>query len=106
MPDRARAAVLFAAGSGLRMGEVLGLSVDRVDFLRRTVRVDRQMFSSVGEEPVFAPPKTKASDRTVPLRHVTVDVLAAHLAKFPAGRHGLVFRTREPNRGDGPRSPR
>lgn len=35
MPARARAAVLFAAGSGLRMGEMLGLTVDRVDFLRR-----------------------------------------------------------------------
>jgi integrase len=32
MPARARAAVLFAAGSGLRLGEALGLTVDRVAF--------------------------------------------------------------------------
>ena len=90
MPERARAAVLFAAGSGLRMGEVLGLTVDRVDFLRRTVRVDRQMVTPSRGEPRFGPPKTPSSRRRVPLAQVTLDVLAAHLARFPAVA-GLVF---------------
>jgi hypothetical protein len=55
--------------------------------LRRTVRVDRQLLLL---RPVtLGPPKTKASYRTVPL--VIVDALAAHLAEFPAGDHGLVF---------------
>jgi integrase len=84
MPDRARAAVLFAARSGLRMGETLGLTVDRVDFLRRTVRVDRQMVTPAHGDPHFGPPKTPSSRRTVPLAQVTLDVLAAHLARFPA----------------------
>jgi integrase len=91
MPARVRAAVLFAAGSGLRMGEVLGLAADRVDFLRRTVTVDRQLVTPPKGGPTFGPPKTKASHRVVPLARVTVDVLAAHLAEFPAGRDGLVF---------------
>ena len=90
MPARARAAVLFAAGSGLRMGEVLGVTVDRVDFLRRTVRVDRQMITPSHGEPHFGPPKTPSSRRTVPLAQVTLDVLAVHLARFPAV-DGLVF---------------
>jgi integrase len=92
VPGRVRAAVLFAAGSGLRMGEVLGLTVDRIDFLRRAVTVDRQLLTPPsGGEPTFGPPKTKASHRVVPLAQVTVDVLAAHLAEFPADRDGLVF---------------
>jgi integrase len=92
VPARMRAAVLFAAGSGLRMGEVLGLTVDRIDFLRRTVTVDRQLLTPPnGGDPTFGPPKTKASHRVVPLAQVTVDVLAAHLAEFPAGSDGLVF---------------
>jgi integrase len=91
VPARVRAAVLFAAGSGLRMGEVLGLTVDRIDFLRRTITVDRQLVTPPKGEPTFGPPKTKASHRVVPLAQVTVDVLAAHLAEFPAGRDGLVF---------------
>jgi integrase len=90
MPDRVRATVLFAAGSGLRMGETLGLTVDRVDFLRRTVRVDRQMVTPARGEPRFGPPKTPSSRRVVPLAQVTLDVLAAHLARFPAV-DGLVF---------------
>jgi integrase len=74
---------------GLRPGEAAGLTVDRIDFLRRTLRVDRQL---VGPRPfTLAPPKTKASYRTVPLPQVVVDALAAHLAEFPAGDHGLVF---------------
>jgi hypothetical protein len=67
--------------------------VDRVDFLRRTVRVDRQMVTPLTGESAFGPPKTAPSNRTVPLAQVTVDVLAAHLVEYPAGPTGLVFTT-------------
>ena len=36
------AAVVTLAGSGLRIGELLGLDVTDVDFLRRTISVERQ----------------------------------------------------------------
>lgn len=39
--DRYRGLVLLAAGTGLRQGEAFGLTLDRVDFLRRQLRVDR-----------------------------------------------------------------
>jgi integrase len=96
MPDRAKASVTLAAGSGLRMGEVLGLTVDRVDFLRRSVKVDRQMVTPPATGlPIFGPPKTAASNRTVPLAQVTLDALAAHLARFPSGPDGLIFTSPE-----------
>jgi integrase len=96
MPEaRTRAIVLFAAGSGLRQGELLGLTVDRIDWLRRTVTVDRQMITPPSGVPVFGPPKSAASCRTVPLAQVTLDVLAAQLARWPAGADGLVFTTPE-----------
>ena len=41
--ERYRALVILAAGTGLRQGECFGLTVDRVDFLRRQLRVDRQL---------------------------------------------------------------
>src|SRR5829696_3677677 len=82
MPERARAAVMFAAGSGLRMGETLGLTTDRVD---------RQMVTPSMGSPRFGPPKTKASHRTVPVAQVTLDAVAAHLARWPADGSGLVF---------------
>ncbi len=43
IPERYKALVTFAAGTGLRQGEALGLTVDRIDFLRRHLTVDRQL---------------------------------------------------------------
>ncbi|MEO3938922.1 tyrosine-type recombinase/integrase [Dermatophilaceae bacterium Soc4.6] len=91
VPARYRAMVVLAASTGMRQGEVFGLTVDRIDFLRRTVRVDRQLVGISGHAPVFAPPKTDASYRTIPLPQVAVDALATHLAAFPVGDKGLVF---------------
>jgi integrase len=81
--------VTLMAGTGLRPGEVAGVTVDRVDFLRRTLRVDRQLLQT--RPPSFGPPKTQASFRTVPLPQVVVDALAAHMAAYPPGEHRLIF---------------
>ncbi|MEO5841229.1 MAG: tyrosine-type recombinase/integrase [Acidimicrobiales bacterium] len=91
MPERYRALVVLAAGTGLRQGEAFGVTVDRVDFLRRTLVVDRQIVLTPHVAPVLAPPKTDASTRTVPLPTVVTEALAAHLAKFPPGDNGLIF---------------
>lgn len=93
MPPRWRATVTLAAGTGMRQGEVFGLTVDRVDFLRRTVTVDRQLVVVAGAAPRLGPPKTAASDRVIPLPRTVVEALAAHLAEFPAAPDGLVFTT-------------
>jgi integrase len=91
VPDRYRALIIFAAGMGLRQGECFGLTVDRVDFLRHQVRVDRQLVSARGGIAEFGPPKSKAGFRTVPLPEVVGNTLAAHLTRYPPGEAGLVF---------------
>lgn len=91
-PERLQALVVAAAATGLRSGELLGLTVDRLDFLRREIRVDRQLTYVPGTAPFMAPPKTPESTRVVPLPAFAVDALAAHLAAFPAGPDGLVFQ--------------
>jgi integrase len=80
----------FRGGHGDASGRVLGLTVDRLDMLRREVHVDRQLVTLAGHSPHLGPPKTKSSVRTIPLPQVVVDELAAHLARFPAA-DGLVF---------------
>lgn len=92
MPPRWRAAVILMASTGLRLGECLGLTVDRVDFLRRTVRVDRQLVKGEGGMR-FAPPKTRAGVRTIPVPSFVTDMLAAHLVEYPVGDDGLIFTT-------------
>jgi hypothetical protein len=97
MPDRYKGVVVMAAGTGLRQGECFGLTVDRVDFLRRTITVDRQLILLASGPPQFGPPKTAASARTVPLPTIVGESLAAHLERWPAAFDGLIFTN---ERGD------
>jgi integrase len=90
MPDRCRAMVIAQAGLGLRVGELLALRIEDVDFLRRTVRVEWQT-SPDGKQRTA--PKTPRSRRTVPLPSVVADALAVHIAAFPPAADGSLFTT-------------
>lgn len=83
VPARYRALLICAAGTGLRQGEVFGLRPDRVDFLRRSLKVDGQLVLLPGAPPVLGPPKTPASYRSVPLADVVLEALSSHVATFP-----------------------
>ena len=91
MPDSLSALVIVTAGTGMRQGEVFGLTLDRVRFLERGVIVDRQMVGVRGRAPVFGPPKTQSSVREIPLPSSVADALARHIERFPPGRDGLLF---------------
>jgi integrase len=107
LPDRFQAMADCGAGLGMRQGEVLGLAVEDVDFLRRVVHVRRQV-KIVGSRLVFGLPKSR-EEREVPLPDEVGLRLAAHIAEYPpAGvtlpwqapggkpvTAGLVFTSRE-----------
>lgn len=84
-------ALTLGALCGLRQGEATGLTVDRIDFLRRQLTVDRQLVTPPAGTPAHGPLKTRSSYRTVPLADVAVEELAAHLEAFPAAGAGLVL---------------
>lgn len=95
---RLRAMVLLAAVTGLRSGELRGLTADRVsppvhvaalDVAPRqaVLRIDRQLV--VGR--VLAPPKTDSSVRDVTIGAATVEVLREHVQRFGLGPDGLIF---------------
>lgn len=88
VPDRYSALVLTQAGLGLRLGELLALRVQDVDFLRRTARVEYQLNDRTRER---VEPKTPKSRRTVPLPAVVQEALAAHIAQFPPLADGTLF---------------
>lgn len=104
LPDRYRVAVVLAAGAGLRLGEVCGVTVDRVNFFAKTLRVDRQLLTPSDGPTRFGPPKTPSSVRTIHLADVVVAELAEHLRKYPADDEGdfaglvLTSRTGAPVR--------
>lgn len=94
MPDVAREMPLIAATTGLRQGELLGLRLQHVDFLRRQIRVVEQLVSPQGAgQPAFGPPKTAAGVRTVPLTKDAADAINRHLAVQPAVDGEPIFRT-------------
>ncbi|MGP3999152.1 tyrosine-type recombinase/integrase [Streptomyces sp. 8N706] len=110
-----RGLFLLAASSGLRQGELFGLEVDAVDFLRREVTLRQQLIDpeegdpeegdpEEGEpeegEPYLGEPTTHESYRTVPLTKAAVGALAAHLERFPAPAVKIEDRTdpRKPRR--------
>lgn len=74
MPDRLRRLTLFLAYSGLRRGEVCGLSWDDVDMRAGTIQVRRQVVPIHGN-PVVEDVKTKAGRRQFVLAPQAVDLL-------------------------------
>lgn len=92
--DRYRAVVILGAGSGVRISEALALTVDRVDWLRRTITIDRQLVRAPGSRPTFGPVKDRRNrPRAIPVGSVVLDALAAHIAAYGTGPEGLIFTT-------------
>lgn len=91
VPPELRGLVMFVAGTGVRLGEAMGLTPDRVDLERREVRIERQLIRVVDGQPVFGPPKTPASYRTVPLPDVVVEAMKRHFAELDVQMGDLVF---------------
>jgi integrase len=85
LPRWWRALVPVGAGTGLRPGELVGLTAGQVNFTFKTLTVDRQ---HEGE-----PPKYR-SVRAVPVDDVTLEVLRAQLEAYPPGPDGRVFHNR------------
>jgi integrase len=87
--ERYRAMVLTAVYTGLRFGELAALRIERLDALRRTVRVEESLAEVSGEFLVKSP-KSDASRRTVSVPSFVVEELAQHLAAHADGT-GLMF---------------
>ena len=81
-PDHFHAFVAVCAFAGLRLGEVAGLQLGDLDFLRRTMSIQRQIQGQVNSKTVEAAPKYESA-RTVYLPDDLVKVLAAHVEKNP-----------------------
>ncbi len=79
---RLGALIVAALGTGLRQGELLGLTRECLDLDAGTARIDWQL-SWIGD-PHLARPKTAESRRIVPLAPFVVTALRSHLARQAA----------------------
>jgi integrase len=81
LPKRFAVIPYLGAGSGMRQGEIFGLDVDDIDFLRRMINVNVQI-KRLGGEWVFAQLKNK-TPHTVPITETMCIQLSEHIKKFP-----------------------
>lgn len=83
--------VAVAAFAGLRLGEIAGLQVGDVDFLRKTIRVERQIQGKSHRTTTIVPPKY-GSERTVYVPEELTNIIAAHVAE-----HGMTWDRTHPD---------
>jgi integrase len=92
---RFRALVLMAAFTGLRRGELLALTRERIDFLHQTVAVVEQRHDLPDGSLLLAPPKTDAGRRVIALPPPLVIELERHLSEYVAAEAGALVFTGE-----------
>ena len=93
VPDRYRALVLVGGYGGLRFGELVGLTLPRIDFLRSRVTVVESIVE-VGGHLHRGPTKTGPS-RVVTLPRFVTETVAEHVANHPPRDEKLVFTAKE-----------
>lgn len=91
IPERYRALVATAAGTGLRWGECIGLRWDAIDLDAQTLRVVRVAVEVSGHVMDKAYPKSRAGRREVPVPLFLVDILRTHKSAYGNGPRGDVF---------------
>nr|WP_245349247.1 site-specific integrase [Brachybacterium fresconis] len=89
-PKEYRALVAVCAFAGLRLGEAAGLQIGDVDFLRRTLRVDRQVQGDNVESTRLESPKA-GSERTIAIPKELADILARHISEIGTIRDESYF---------------
>ena len=78
--DRWYAFYVLALYLGMRRGELLGLRWRDVDFEAQQLEIVNTL-QRVDGELRFVPPKTRSSERTIPLPQICLDALKAHRAR-------------------------
>ena len=89
LPEPSKSLVWLLVLTGLRIGELLALRWRDIDLIAGLLRVSRTLY-----EGHFDEPKTRSSNRTVPLSAKGVEILSSMRPKV-VDPDGLVFRTKK-----------
>lgn len=96
MPDRYAAAVIVAAWSGVRSGELRALARRHVDLEAGTIRIERAVLELSRQKPTFGRTKTESSRRVVALPEFVMERLRLHLTEYVGlSESALLFCTED-----------
>lgn len=90
LPRRYRAVVLVAAFTGLRAGELWGLKIESVNFLKKRLSVVQAVKDDSGEL-ILGPTKNKER-RTIDIDDATAAILMEQIQTYPSDT-GYIFTT-------------
>ena len=93
LPEHLRLLVWIPFFTGLRPSEVLGLTLEDIDFQNKRINVHHQISRDIGQvhEDYL---KTSSSRRVVPLAQTLEMKIKDHVAKFGLGPEQLLFKNR------------
>lgn len=87
----------LALATGMRQMEILGLKWTDLDWVRQTLKVERQLVRPEVGKVMFVSPKTRAGKRSLPLGSKTIEVLREHSEHQYAERIAAGDRWQENN---------
>jgi integrase len=87
---------LLAFHTGMRIGEVLGLHWEDIDFYNKQIHVQHTITLNEGEY-VLGPVKTESSDRFIPISNSLIEELLNHKQHSEYTSDDLIFRTKNGN---------
>lgn len=86
------ALVWVGATSGLRFGELTGLTGHHINLDQRTLRVEQALMYIRDQGPTLGPPKSSAAHRTVTIPVSAAEILSNHIDAYTGdGPDALVF---------------
>lgn len=78
-----RTFITLCAFAGLRLGEAAGLQVGDIDFLKRTISVNRQVQGATNKDVRVVAPKYE-SRRVIPVSSQLIEVISRHIKDYGA----------------------
>ncbi|MEN8233596.1 MAG: site-specific integrase [Actinomycetota bacterium] len=83
LPDRYGSLATVAAYTGLRWGELAGVQTRSIDRPHKRLNIRTSLIEASGQPPFLGSPKTDASERTIALPEIVIDVLDRHVGTYP-----------------------
>lgn len=94
IPEQVRLMIWMGFFTGMRPSEILGVTFDKIDFIRKIIKVEQQISRDPnGDIDLYV--KTSSSKREVPMSAELEKMIREHVRRFGLGPKSLLFKNRD-----------